>query len=150
MPLQTDPHALLAASLAPRREVALDGAMVAIPASGRVTVVDVWATTCTPCMRMMPGIEALYEEKGAAGLAVIGVATDDNPGLVQERLRALGITYPNIVDAEGGVRGALRVDALPTTFVVGRDGRVRVVQVGGTPESLVILRNAVASLMAEP
>jgi thiol-disulfide isomerase/thioredoxin len=148
--LQTAPHPLLSTALTPRREMSLDGTLVSIPSPGHVTVLDVWATTCAPCMKMMPGIEALYEDKHSAGLSVIGIATDDNPGLVQERLRALNVTYPNIVDAEGSVRGALRADRLPTTLVIGRDGRVRVARIGGEPEALDALRTAVTILMAEP
>jgi thiol-disulfide isomerase/thioredoxin len=147
--LRTEPHPLLSTVLAPRREMSLDGILVSIPAPGHVMVLDVWATSCAPCLKMMPGLQALYEEKRRAGLMVVGVATDDNPGLVLERLRALKVTYPNVVDAEGTVRGALRADSLPTTFVVGRDGRVRVVRIGGQPEDLAALWSAVTRLMAE-
>ena len=81
---------------------------------------------------------------------VVGVATDDNPGLVQEHLRRLGVTYPNVVDASGTLRGAYRADKLPQTVVMDRHGKVRVVRVGGGEEDLSALRGAVDILIGEP
>ncbi|MEI7894076.1 MAG: TlpA disulfide reductase family protein [Myxococcales bacterium] len=72
----------------------------------------------------LPAMQALSTKYAARGLVVLGVAADDNPGLVQQRLRELGITYPNVIDAEGSLRGALRVKELPTTLVIDRAGSV--------------------------
>lgn len=99
----------------------------------------------------MPRIEALYPNKHAAGLAVIGIAADGNPGLVQDFVRKLGVTYPNVVDAEGQIRGALRVGTtLPTTFVLDRHGTVRVVRLGGEADDVRALETAVDVLLGEP
>jgi thiol-disulfide isomerase/thioredoxin len=130
--------------------MSLDGTLVKLPAHGKVTMVDFWATSCAPCVKMMPKLAALYDEKRAAGLVVVGVASDDNPGLVQARLRELGVTYPNIVDAAGTIRGAYRATDLPQTVLIDRHGKVRVVRLGGGEEDLRALRVAVDSLLGEP
>ena len=148
--LSTESHPLVAASLAPRQEMSLDGVLIAIPTPGKVTLVDVWQSSCKPCLAEMPHLQALSRDKQSAGLSVIGVAADDNPGLVQDLVKKLGVTYPNVVDAEGQVRGALRVGAdLPTTFVFDRRGAVRVVRIGGDAADVRALDAAVDTLLAE-
>jgi thiol-disulfide isomerase/thioredoxin len=150
-PLATEPHPLVATTPAARKEMSLDGALVALPAPGKVTLVDVWQSSCKPCLAEMPHLQALHHDKQAAGLVVLGVAADDNPGVVQDLVKKLGVTYPNLVDAEGQVRGALRVGAeLPTTLVFDRHGVVRVVRVGGDAADVRALDRAVDALLAEP
>lgn len=149
--LATEPHPLVAQSPTPRKEMSLDGTLVSLPAPGKVTLLDVWQTSCKPCVAEMPHLEALYREKRSAGLMVIGIAADDNPGLVQDFVRKLGVTYPNVVDAEGQIRGALRVGTtLPTTFVLDRRGTVRVVRLGGEADDVHALETAVDVLLGEP
>jgi thiol-disulfide isomerase/thioredoxin len=148
--LASEPHALLAQVPAVESGLALDGTEVRLPASGKVTLIDFWATSCAPCLKMMPAVETLHRDKRAAGLVVVGVAADDNPGLVQERLRKLGITYPNLLDGEGGLRGVYQVTELPQTVLVDRHGRVRVVRLGGDAADLEAVHSAVDSLLGEP
>jgi thiol-disulfide isomerase/thioredoxin len=149
-PLATDPHPLLAAIPAPQREQPLDGALMPIPTPGHVTVVDFWATWCKPCLRMLPGLEALHRETRVRGVVVVGVASDDNPGLVQAFLREHGVTYANVVAPDGNLRGSYKVGDLPHTFVLDRHGRVRVVRKGGGEADLSALRDAVDTLLGEP
>jgi thiol-disulfide isomerase/thioredoxin len=125
----------------------LDGASVELPAPGHVTVIDVWATWCRPCVETMPVVEGLWNDERPLGIRVVGVATDDNPGLVARRARE--ITYPNVVDASGEVRGWLKVRELPTLVVFDRGGRVRWVRSGATERDVVLARDVIASLERE-
>jgi thiol-disulfide isomerase/thioredoxin len=147
--LVSEAHPKVGGALAPRTEMALDGALVALPARGKVTLVDVWQTSCAPCVKVMPHLEQLHASRAARGLVVIGVAADDNPGLVQQRLRELGVTYANVVDAEGTVRGALGATALPTTLLVDRAGKVRLVREGGDDADVAAIDAGVDALLAE-
>ncbi|MBK6461907.1 MAG: TlpA family protein disulfide reductase [Myxococcales bacterium] len=89
----------------PDRQVTLAGATQDVPARGKVTVVDFWATTCVPCQALLPELEGLSRDLGPRGLVVVGVAADDNPGLVQGHVKKLGLTYPQIVDDSATLRG---------------------------------------------
>lgn len=142
-------HPLANGAFPPSRGVSLEGSEVRLPPAGQVTVVDVWSTFCEPCLRGMPRLQALWTRHRGAGLAVVGVAVDDNPGLVDERLRQLRVDYPNIVDASGSLRAALRADALPQTFVLDRRGAVRLVRVGGAEADVEAVEQAVAALLKE-
>lgn len=146
----SEPHALLEQAAEPRNEPTLAGEMLGFPEPGKVTLVDFWATSCKPCVKIMPAVDALYRERQSEGLVVVGIATDDNPGLVMNRIRELGVSYPNLIDdAASSMQGAFRVDELPTTFLIDKRGRVRLVRKGGEEGELEALRVATELLLAE-
>jgi thiol-disulfide isomerase/thioredoxin len=126
----------------------LDGQTVSLPVPRYITVVDVWDTSCEPCQRIMPALERLAE-RDAARVKVIGVALDDNPGLVTQKLKERGITYPNVVDADWQLRGWLRVDKIPSTVVFDAHGNIRWFHTGGDDVDLGRLSDAVDSLVRE-
>ncbi|MBI4699854.1 MAG: TlpA family protein disulfide reductase [Deltaproteobacteria bacterium] len=144
------PHPLLGQTIAPVRESTLDGRLLAFPKPGSVTVIDFWATWCRPCLKIMPAIEQLWAEQHGAGLEVVGVAVDDTPGLVIQAIRRLGVTYPNVLDSAGQVRGAFKVgEDLPQSFVIDRRGKVRFTSRGGADGETDRIRAAVITLLAE-
>jgi len=92
---------------------------------GRVVIVNFWATWCPPCRTEIPRLNALRSRYAADGLEVIGVSIDeDGWSAVTPFAAAQEIDYPlalaneNVTSAYGGVT------ALPTTFVIDRDGRI--------------------------
>jgi thiol-disulfide isomerase/thioredoxin len=146
----SDPHPLLTKGPPAFEEPTLAGEVVKFPQKGRVTVVDFWSTSCEPCVKMMPAIEALYKERHGQGLDIVGVSIDDNPGKVEGRLKKLGVTYPNLLDdAASSMRGAYQVDELPQTFIFDKVGKLRVVTKGGEEDDVAVIRSAVEALLAE-
>jgi thiol-disulfide isomerase/thioredoxin len=119
----TRPEALIARST--------QGALVSIPTPGRVTVVDYWATYCKPCVASLTKLEALHRRHGAAGLSVVGVASDDNPGVVRAALSAAGVSYPNVLDDDARTLARLgAVARVPVLLVFDRSGTLRFVTRG--------------------
>jgi thiol-disulfide isomerase/thioredoxin len=146
----SEPHALLAKTPPKTEQVDLQGEMVAFPPQGKVTLIDFWSTSCKPCLKIIPGVQALNQEHKAEGLAVFGVAIDDNPSQVERQLKSLGVSYPNVLDdAASSIRGAYQVDELPQTFVLDRKGTVRFVAKGGDAADEAAIRSAVEFLLAE-
>jgi len=92
---------------------------------GRVVLLDFWATWCEPCRQEIPQLIQLQRQYARRGFSVLGIALDDaGATVVQPVARELGINYPVAI-------GSLRVaaayggmEALPTAFLVGRDGRI--------------------------
>lgn len=145
------PHPLLDKAPDAIEQVTLEGEMVKFPQKGKVTVLDFWSTNCKPCVKMMPELQALYAERKGAGLSMVGVAIDDNPGLVTERLKKMGVTYVNVLDDSGStIRGAYQVSDLPQTFIFDRKGQLRVVTQGGDEKEVAAIRDAVDFLLSEP
>lgn len=108
---------------------------------GRVVMLNIWATWCGPCRLEMPSMQTVYEDMKDQGFEVVAVAVDDQPGLrqpdgsvrgvVSEFVGQLGLTFPIVLDPTGGTERLYGVDALPTTFLIDREGRIRYREVGG-------------------
>lgn len=146
----SSPHPLLSKNPEAIEQPTLDGELVSFPKPGNVTVIDFWSTICEPCLKMMPAMEDLHRAHGKTGLTIIGVAIDDNPGLVDERLKKLGVTYANVLDDAGStVRGAYQVDELPQTFIFDKKGALRVVTKGGDEADVAKIQDAVEFLLSE-
>lgn len=91
----------------------------------KVVLVHFWATFCIPCLGEMPVLESLWQQYGGEGLVVLGIAGDrGNTEIVREFAEKTGVSFPVVHDADGRVRNQYEVAALPTTYLVGRDGKI--------------------------
>jgi thiol-disulfide isomerase/thioredoxin len=118
-------------AVAPFQAADLDGRDVS-PASwrGRVAIVNFWATWCLPCRKELPALAAL-QRKYPAELVVVGVLQDGaSPDFVRSFSRRLGVTYPIVQSRTEIERAFAEVMALPTTYIVDRDGRVVATHIG--------------------
>ena len=92
---------------------------------GKVILLDFWATWCGPCKIEIPGFVELQSKYRDKGLVVIGVSVDDTLEQLQPFAAAFKMNYPvllgngrdDIQQAYGPIWG------LPTTYIIGRDGR---------------------------
>jgi len=112
----------------------LPGARKDLPAAGRVTILDFWATWCPPCREQMPHLERVFREGGGRGLDVVGVTTFYEGESAEERreelrgvesfVSELGISYPIVVAETRSSHDAYGISAIPTAVLVDRDGTV--------------------------
>jgi peroxiredoxin len=95
---------------------------------GRLVVVDFFAEYCQPCMRSLPELEQLHHDR--PDLALIGIAEDPELETSVQLVQKLGLDFPIVYDQEHVLAGRYRVDGLPATFVIDRQGMVRWVSDG--------------------
>jgi thiol-disulfide isomerase/thioredoxin len=107
---------------------------------GKVVVVNFWASWCGPCRQEQPGLQRLWEEYGDRGVQFIGVNFRDDLAAAREYVREFGVTYPSVVDADGGVAHAFSVPYLPATVLVDSSGDLRYRLLGAQSESTVRAR----------
>ena len=116
---------------------------------GKVVLVNFWATWCPPCRVEMPGFQDVYDRKQGEGFTIIGISTDAvGPQHVARYLWEHEIHYPVAMASGGIVRAFGGARALPTSFLLDRQGRIRHTVTGIFTE--VALEQAVNRLLAEP
>ena len=104
--------------------------------SGKPVVVNVWASWCGPCRVEAPLLQRAarrYEGR----VAFLGVDSRDEQVAGERFLTRYRITYPNVFDSSGAIRGALELRGFPTTYIFGSDGRLRSRVVGGISEQVL-------------
>jgi thiol-disulfide isomerase/thioredoxin len=104
---------------------------------GKVVVLNFWATWCGPCRIEIPGLMEMQNKYAHQGFSVIGISMDDESGSVVEFYKEFGMNYPvavgnqRIGELYGGIFG------LPTTFLIGRDGRIYAKHTGATNPAVI-------------
>ena len=113
---------------------------------GKVVLVDFWATWCGPCRMEIPRFVEFQYQYQDRGFQVIGIAVDDHKWSVKKFYEQYHMNYPVAMgDSElKQIYGATR--GLPTTFLIGRDGRIHARYVGA-PANLASLEERINSLL---
>jgi thiol-disulfide isomerase/thioredoxin len=112
--------------------------------SGKVLLVNLWATWCAPCRQEMPSLERLQTRLGDS-ITILAISEDmGGSKAVAPFVAKLGLkAVKTYLDPKGGVERAFKVDGLPTSFVLDRQGRVLGRVEGGaewdSPKMLAIL-----------
>jgi thiol-disulfide isomerase/thioredoxin len=92
---------------------------------GKVVILDFWATWCVPCRVEIPHFIELQKQYGNKGLTIIGVSLDEQgPEVVKKFVKRLGVNYPIVIGNEKVVEAYGGIYAIPTTFVIDRQGRI--------------------------
>ncbi len=112
----------------------MDGEIIDIKdLKGKVIIVNFWATWCPPCRREMSSLEHLYQATANKGVDVIAVNIGEDPDAVFPFLGNLE-AYPSfqiVFDTEALLMDQWKVQGLPTTFIINKDGKVIYKAVGG-------------------
>jgi thiol-disulfide isomerase/thioredoxin len=93
--------------------------------TGKIVLVNLWATWCEPCLREMPSLERMQLRLGDK-ITVIAVSEDRGGGkTVEPFVDKLGLkSIKTYLDPKSAAERALKVKGLPTTFLIDREGRV--------------------------
>lgn len=94
---------------------------------GKVLVINLWATWCTPCREEIPAFVRLQDKYRARGLQFVGIAIDQRDP-VQAFAREFGMNYPvllgDVKTVEMSRRAGNHIGALPFTLVIDRNGKI--------------------------
>jgi len=104
--------------------------------AGQVVLVNLWATWCPPCAAEMPNLQRFHERHGSEGFTVIAVDDGDHREQVVEYVSARGLTFPVWLDPTyEATDRAFKTANLPSSYVVDRNGIVRLVWFGAISEA---------------
>ncbi|MFO1219955.1 MAG: TlpA disulfide reductase family protein [Burkholderiaceae bacterium] len=91
---------------------------------GKLVVIDFWASWCTPCRRSFPWLNEMQARYGAKGLQVVGVNVDRERADAERFLAEVPARFAIAFDAAGEMPKRFAIKGMPTTVLVGADGRV--------------------------
>ena len=104
---------------------------------GRPVLINAWATWCPPCRAEMPALHDFYLKHQADGLELLAINAGEDRDTVASFIHTMGFTFPALVDRNKGVLDGLGISAFPTSILVGRDGTVKYLHVGGLTTSMI-------------
>jgi thiol-disulfide isomerase/thioredoxin len=126
-----------------------EGGMVSLSDfAGQPVVLNFWATWCAPCRAEMPYLQSMHVKYADDGLVVLAVDVLEPTSLVAPFLEQYGLTMPVALDLNGSTAYDYRIGSYPTTYMIGRDGRVVNVRRGAFYNELD-LQNHVSMIMPE-
>ena len=97
---------------------------------GEVVMLNFWASWCTSCRQEMPLLDALYKKYKKLGFTLMAVNVDEDPSLAIEYLKEVQVSFPILYDTTNKVSKSYKVEAMPTTVIIDRDGKMRFLHMG--------------------
>ena len=93
--------------------------------AGKVVVVDFWASWCVPCRRSFPWLNDMHQKYADEGLVIIGVNLDADRSEAMKFLEEFPAEFSIFYDESKDLAREFGVVAMPSSFVIGRDGQIR-------------------------
>lgn len=97
---------------------------------GKVVLVDFCASWCAPCRASFPAMNELQTRYAGKDLVIIAVSVDEKRATLDAFLKRTPASFAVVRDAQQKLVAAARVETMPTSFILGRDGRVRFIHAG--------------------
>jgi len=124
-----------AAGAAPAfRLPAVHGTVALDSLRGRVVLVDFWASWCAPCERSFPWMNALHDSLAGRGLEIVAINLDKERSAADAFLAKHAPHFVVAFDPAGEIAEDYRVMAMPTSYVIGRDGKILLTHPGFDPK----------------
>lgn len=116
----------------PKLSQLLPGAKVP-DTSGKVVLVDFWASWCGPCKASFPVLNKLHDKYSSKGLVIIGVGVDDDAAKYKAFADKMGAKFPLVHDAQHKAAAFFNPTTMPSSFITDRKGVIRHVHTGFHP-----------------
>jgi thiol-disulfide isomerase/thioredoxin len=98
--------------------------------AGKVVLVDFWASWCAPCKASFPAYVRIQADYAAKGLVIVAVSVDNKSSDYAGFIRKLSPTFATVRDQSKKLVSEVNVPTMPTSYLLGRDGKVRFMHVG--------------------
>ncbi|MEA9984752.1 MULTISPECIES: TlpA family protein disulfide reductase [Subtercola] len=109
---------------------------------GQVLVLNFWYAGCAPCRAEAPALQTLSVKYDGKGASFLGVNVRDQAATAVAFGQSFGITYPSVIDTNGAVQlalsGQVAPNAVPTTLVIDKKGRVAARILGQATEPSIL------------
>lgn len=100
---------------------------------GQVVLINFWASWCGPCRQEMPHLDAIHKKYEPMGFTVFGINVEQDRKMADKILRDIPVSFPILFDDSNLVSELYKVDAMPVTVLVDRNGDIRFMHRGYKP-----------------
>jgi thiol-disulfide isomerase/thioredoxin len=100
---------------------------------GQVVMLNFWASWCGPCRQEMPLLESIYRKYNRMGFVLLGVNVEPDSQAANEWLKQTPVSFPILYDKDSRVSKLYDVAGMPSTVIIDRGGKLRVLHRGYKP-----------------
>ena len=116
---------------------------------GHVVYVDFWASWCPPCRQSFPWMTEQQDKYAQRGLRVVGVSVDKDHKDALNFLKKADPQFEIVFDSTGSLAKAYGLEAMPTSYIYGRDGKLRYTHQGFTTDEEREIDSVMRALLDE-
>ena len=116
---------------------------------GKVVYLDFWASWCGPCRKSLPELNKLRAELAGKGFEVVAVNLDEQASDGLNFLKKIPVDYPVASDSSGTLPEAYGVEAMPTSYIIDKEGVIREVHAGYREGDITEIKSKVLQLLQQ-
>jgi cytochrome c biogenesis protein CcmG, thiol:disulfide interchange protein DsbE len=117
--------------------------------AGKAVYVDFWASWCGPCRQSFPWLNDMQKKYGSKGLVVVGINVDKKREDADKFLAAIPAEFTLAFDPTGQTPKEWGVKGMPSSYLIGRDGRIRLIHAGFREQDRDALEEQIKKALAE-
>jgi len=110
---------------------------------GKPVLLNFWAVRCPPCRFEMPFIQGIFEGQSDTGLVILAIDIGEAPSTVKDFIQSNNFSFPVLLDTNQDVALEYNIRAIPTTFLIDKDGIIQEIKVGAFSNILEIKRSLI-------
>ncbi len=114
---------------------------------GKVVWLDFWASWCPPCLASLPELEQMRKQMSADHFQIVAINIDADPRKARRFLEKHPVGYPSASDPDGRLPAKFDLEAMPTSYLIDRDGTVKLVHEGYRKGDIEKIRREVRELI---